>query len=81
MCSIPGERPTSPSGSSPSSQPGEPDSTGPVARLGRAIDELADAAQAPGAQTRDLTERLAGVWELVAELDPELARRLIGYGN
>jgi hypothetical protein len=81
MCSIPGERSASPSGSSQSSQPGKPDSTGPVARLGRAIDELADAAQAPDARTQDLTERLAGVWEMVAELDPELARRLIGYGS
>jgi hypothetical protein len=78
MCSIPGERPASPSGIS---QPGKPDSTSPVARLGRAIDELADAAQAPDARPQDLTERLAGVWEMVAELDPELARRLIGYGS
>ncbi|HEY5357903.1 MAG TPA: hypothetical protein VIJ82_09475 [Streptosporangiaceae bacterium] len=67
MCSIPGGRPA------PAGGPGELD------RLGRAIDELAAAAQARDATVRDVAARLARVWEMVADLDPELARRLAGY--
>ena len=32
----------------------------------------------PGAAD-DVADRLAGVWAMMAELDPELARRLVGY--
>jgi len=48
-------------------------------QLGRAIDELAATAQARDVTTRDVATRLARVWEMVADLDPELARRLAGY--
>jgi hypothetical protein len=54
---------------------------GQVDRLGDAIDALADAAQARGAGGPDVTAHLARVWEMVAELDPELAQRLAGYGT
>jgi hypothetical protein len=52
-----------------------------LARLGQAIDDLAAASKeqtrtgAPG----DVADRLASVWAMLAELDPELARRLAGY--
>jgi hypothetical protein len=45
-----------------------------LGRLGAAIDELAAAAG-----DEDITGRLARVWEMLADLDPELARRLAGY--
>jgi hypothetical protein len=48
-------------------------------RLGAAIEELA-AAGAPDAEAPDVTERLARLWEMVAALDPELARRRDRYG-
>jgi hypothetical protein len=54
---------------------------GRLARLGQAIDELAAQSQAqagPGAAD-DVADRLAGVWAMLAELDPELAKRLAGY--
>jgi hypothetical protein len=50
-------------------------------RLGAAIEELAAAAQAPGTGVQDVTGRLARLWEMVADLDPELARRLAEYGG
>ncbi|HEY2488610.1 MAG TPA: hypothetical protein VGI37_03835 [Streptosporangiaceae bacterium] len=43
-----------------------------------AIDELAAASRA-GATPRDLNERIARLWGMVADLDPELARRLSRY--
>jgi hypothetical protein len=46
--------------------------------LTRAIDELAAASRA-GAAPGDLTERIARLWAMVADLDPELARRLSRY--
>lgn len=63
--------------------------------MGRAIDDLAEAVAGqrspqPGRQAlpvspeltmQELTARLAAIWEMVAELDPELARRLAGYGR
>jgi hypothetical protein len=52
-----------------------------VARLGRALDELADAAQAQDAEAEDVAVILNTAWEMVAQLDPELARRLAGYGS
>jgi hypothetical protein len=67
MCSIPA------GGPAPAGGPGELD------RLGRAIDELAAAAQGRDATVRDVAARLARVWAMVADLDPELARRLAGY--
>jgi hypothetical protein len=50
-------------------------------RLGAAIDELAAAAEAPGAGVQDVAPRLARLWAMVADLDPELARRLAEYGG
>ena len=53
-----------------------------IARLRTAIDELALAAQAGPAGHADpaeLAERLAGLWAMIAELDPGLAARLRGY--
>ena len=47
--------------------------------LGRAIDELADAAGAHDLSAQDVATRLAAVWAMVAGLDPELARRLARY--
>jgi len=46
-----------------------------VAEIGRAIDELAIEAQDPTL----VVARLAELWALLAELDPEVARRLAGY--
>jgi hypothetical protein len=84
MCSIPGDRPSTPSepgGRSGAARPGETHRPGEVDRLGRAIDELADAAQGGNASTQDVATRLAQVWDMVADLDPELARRLAGYDS
>jgi hypothetical protein len=50
-------------------------------RLDAAIEELAAAAQRPDAAAHDITAGLARVWQMVADLDPELARRLAGYGG
>jgi hypothetical protein len=53
-----------------------------LARLRAAIDEVALAARAdpPGdAGPEELAERLAGLWAMMAELDPDLAARLRGY--
>lgn len=49
--------------------------------LGRAIDELAAAARAglEDAGPDGMAERLAGIWAMVAELDPGLAQRLPRY--
>src|ERR1700745_2806272 len=53
-----------------------------LASLRAAIDEVALAAQAAAGEHRDLGElaaRLAGLWAMIAELDPGLAARLRGY--
>jgi hypothetical protein len=68
-----------------------------LALIGTAIDELAAAARvaagdagagasdtmAPGSMTQDaMAERVAGIWAMVADLDPALAHRLSQYtGN
>jgi len=57
-----------------------------LARIGRAIDELAAEARAPersagGDPARSLDDRLARIWVMVAELDPELARRVTDYNG
>lgn len=54
-----------------------------LAMLRAAIDEVALAARADQAghtDPRDLTRQLAGLWAMIAELDPALASRLHGYG-
>jgi hypothetical protein len=53
-----------------------------IARIGAAIDELAAAARADAAGDKDMTDlaaRLAGIWAMVAELDPALAAKLRSY--
>jgi hypothetical protein len=58
-----------------------------IARIGAAIDELAAESghSRPGGhgdqadQADDISGRLAQLWAMVAELDPELARRLPRY--
>ena len=54
-----------------------------LAMLRAAIDEVALAARADRAGHADpgeLARRLAGLWAMIAELDPALAARLHGYG-
>lgn len=53
-----------------------------LARLGEAIDELAADSRAPQSARSSgasMEARLARVWAMVAELDPELARRVPDY--
>jgi hypothetical protein len=60
-----------------------------LAMIGTAIDELAEAARAEAAAagaggsrpgTADtMAERVAGIWAMVADLDPGLAQRLSRY--
>ena len=50
-----------------------------VARLTRAIDDLAAASPA-SLTASELTGLVASVWTLVRDLDPELARRAANYG-
>ena len=53
-----------------------------LAMLRAAIDEVALAARADRAghtDPGDLARRLAGLWAMIAELDPALAARLHGY--
>lgn len=52
-----------------------------LAAISEAIDEVAASAHAAGTVTAmaDMTARLAGIWAMVAELDPALAERLHGY--
>jgi hypothetical protein len=53
-----------------------------IAMIGAAIDEVAAAARARAAghaDVADLADRLAGIWAMVAELDPALAARLRSY--
>lgn len=47
-------------------------------RLARAIDELAADCR-DGTAPGQLAERIARVWEMVSDLDPELARRRSRY--
>ena len=46
--------------------------------LAHAIDELA-AASGAGEAAGHLAERIARLWRMIADLDPELARRRSGY--
>jgi hypothetical protein len=53
-----------------------------LTEIGLAIDRLAaDYREAAKAGRDDeIAERLARIWIMLSELDPELARRLPGYG-
>jgi hypothetical protein len=62
-----------------------------LARIGEAIDKLAADSRAPDPAAPDpagtdsaganacIEDRLARIWAMVAELDPELARRVTDY--
>jgi hypothetical protein len=52
-----------------------------IERIAAAIDQLAsDVRGGQGeSSTDELTARVAMLWEMVSELDPELARRARGY--
>jgi len=52
-----------------------------IDRIVAAIDQLAsDVRDAePGAREEDLTTRVATLWQMVSDLDPELARRTQRY--
>jgi hypothetical protein len=52
-----------------------------IQRIAAAIDQLArDAREADGATGKaELTARVAMLWLMVSDLDPELARRTRGY--
>jgi hypothetical protein len=60
-----------------------------LARIGTAIDELAEAVRAEAAGIPEgaglsgapdaMAERVAGIWAMVADLDPGLAERLSQY--
>jgi hypothetical protein len=54
-----------------------------LARIGQAIDELAAETRGTGAEPAggSLDDRLARIWLMMAELDPELARRVTEYGG
>ena len=62
-----------------SDESGSSDAADQVARLARAIDDLA--AADPGSLTAaEVAGRVARIWTLVGQLDPDLARRAAGYG-
>jgi hypothetical protein len=53
-----------------------------IAEIGRAIDDLARKAgheAGSGGDDEPILARLAELWALVADLDPEVSRRLAGY--
>ena len=51
-----------------------------IAEIERAIDDLADMSGPAGLEsTKPMVVRVAELWGLLAELDPEIARRLAGY--
>ncbi|HZC41203.1 MAG TPA: hypothetical protein VE343_11055 [Streptosporangiaceae bacterium] len=53
-----------------------------LARISEAIDQLAaDAASGAAGGPEQLARRLAAIWEMVADADPGLARRLRGYSD
>jgi hypothetical protein len=54
-----------------------------LARIGTAIDQLAaDSLAADRAGSgASMHKRLASIWAMVAELDPDLARRVRKYGT
>jgi hypothetical protein len=49
-----------------------------VDRLAAAIDQLANDVRGD-ASDQELAARVAGLWQMVSDLDPELARRTRGY--
>jgi len=57
---------------------GDDEATGPAGpALATRLDGMADADRTAAGD--DVTDRLAAIWAMIADLDPELARRLPGY--
>ncbi|MGE5289924.1 MAG: hypothetical protein ACM3ML_22610 [Micromonosporaceae bacterium] len=54
------------------------DNGDPLTVLIQAIEALAAESLSPSAAA-DLTERIAGVWTLIVDMDPELAERAAKY--
>lgn len=53
-----------------------------LTRISEAIDQLAaEAASGAAGGPDQLARRLAEIWQLVADADPGLARRLAGYAD
>jgi hypothetical protein len=52
-----------------------------IARVGQAIEDLAAQSQAHPDAAGDhcAADRVADIWAMLAELDPELANRMAGY--
>ena len=52
-----------------------------LAKINAAIEEVAAAARGGGrhADMNELADRVAGIWAMMAELDPTLTARLRGY--
>lgn len=81
MCSNAGDPADGPEADAPGAdapRTGAP-GAGALDRLGSAIESLAQAAREEGTPAREIAERLARAWELVADLDPEIAERLAQY--
>ena len=51
-----------------------------IDRVTAAIDQLASDAHGDASES-ELTARVAGLWQMVSQLDPELARRTQGYAE
>jgi hypothetical protein len=54
-----------------------------IERIAAAIDQLASDARGEQGEAggETLTSRIAALWQMVGELDPELARRARGYAT
>jgi hypothetical protein len=59
-----------------------------IAQICRAIEELADSSSEPGCELAPSAastaedhrpERLAAIWAMIADIDPDLAKRMRGY--
>ena len=50
-----------------------------LGQISQSIDALATEAAADGSSPPDWASRIAQLWEMMAELNPELASRLPGY--
>ena len=51
-----------------------------VDRIAAAIDQLATDVQDKASQP-EMTMRVADLWQMISDLDPELARRALGYAT
>ena len=73
-----GLRPISPQPAGPTREGDPPDPPITLDSLTKAIDELA-ADSRDGTASPQLAQRIAGLWAMVSDLDPELARRRAAY--